>query len=106
VGSDEVQDQTSGSIAGEATTRNLSVSPGIIIAVAGMISTRRTGGAAGVNSRALSGAQLAAASELSQKRTRYEVRFNGIAISLPLVIHRQMEMNSRGVKVRKCMLTR
>ena len=80
--SDEVQDQTSGRTAGEATTRNLSASPGIIVAVAGMMSTRRTGGAAGVNSRALSGAQLAAASELSQKSTRVEVRYNGIAIGL------------------------
>ncbi|MHB1097661.1 MAG: hypothetical protein ACYC3F_16000 [Gemmatimonadaceae bacterium] len=103
--SDEVQDQTSGSMAGEATTRNLSVSPGIIVEVAGMISTRRTGGAAGVSSRALSGAQLAAASELSQKRTSVEVRYNGIAISLPLVIQKQLEMNSRGVKVSKCMPT-
>ena len=86
--SDEVQDQTSSSMAGEATTRKFSVSPGIIVAVAGMISTRRTGGAAGVNSRALSGAQLAAASELSQKRTRVEARYNGIVISLSLVIQK------------------
>jgi len=81
--SDEVQDQTSGRTAGEATTRNRRVSPGIIVAVAGRMSTRRNGGATGVNTPARSEVpQPAVTTAPSQSTMSVEVRYDGISIGL------------------------